>query len=112
MFLLMPFGLNWASFTFSRLIDDVSGSLKSKSVILYHDDVEIFSGTSDERLRRLKTVLGRLKAANFRLKPSKCHFAQSELRYSVHIVDEDRKRPDPVNIGTIADFPTPTSFKA
>lgn len=81
MFLVMPLGLRCAPSTFSRLMDEVFGDLKYKSLILYLNDVEIFSETFDEHLLRLRAVIERLKAANLRFEPSKCHFAKSESRF-------------------------------
>lgn len=110
-FEVMPFGLKCAPSTFCRLMDNVLGDLKFKTLILYLDDIEIFSDTFEEHLVRLRTVLERLKAARLKLKPSKCHFAQRELKFLGHIVSAEGRRPDPDNVRSISEFPRPRNLK-
>ena len=74
-FLVLPFGLcNWGGATFERVMERVLGNLQWVKCICYLDDVIIFGSTFDTTLSNLRAVFSRLKAANLKLKPSKCNF--------------------------------------
>ena len=81
----MPFGLQNAPATFQRLMMTCLGDLNMKSVLIYLDDVIVFSQTFDEHLERLQTVFNRLKEHGLKLKPTKCHILREEVSYLGHI---------------------------
>ena len=62
-------------------------------------------------LHRLDEVLRHLRAANLKLKPAKCHFAQSEVNYLGHLISRNGIQVDPKKTATIFDFLTPTDVK-
>ena len=64
-------------------------------LVSYIDDLIIFSRTFDEHLEQLVTVFQRLRDANVRLKPSKCHFMKSEVEYLGHVVSAAGLKPNP-----------------
>ena len=70
----MPFGLKNAPAIFSRLMSNVLAGLIGPSVLVYLDDIIIFSETLDEHLDKLKKVFGRLREYNLKLKLKKCQF--------------------------------------
>ena len=69
---VLPFGLTSASATFERLMEQVLKGLQWKSLLLYLDDIIVYSTDFDSHLVRLRMVLERFKAATLKLKPSKC----------------------------------------
>ena len=71
-FNVLSFGLCSAPATFQHLADTVFRDLKWKEVLIYLDDVIIYSKTFEEHLIRLRHVFERLRTANLTLKPSKC----------------------------------------
>ena len=73
-FTVMPFGLTNAPATFQRLMNQVFNGMLYKGVIVYLDDINIYSKTFDEHLEKLQEVLQRLQAAGLKLGPDKCHF--------------------------------------
>jgi hypothetical protein len=80
-FNVLPFGLCNAPSTFQRLMECVLRGLNWQICLIYIDDIIIFSKTFEEHLQHLNLVFSRLRAANIKLKPSKCHFAYSKVNY-------------------------------
>jgi len=71
-FTVMPLGLTCAPSVFPRLMDVVLCGLSYQACLVYLDDIIVFGKTFDEQVARLWEVFSRLKAANLKLKPSKC----------------------------------------
>ena len=110
-FTVLPFGLCNAPATFERLIELVLRGLTWNQCLAFLDDIIVFGKDFDETLVRLKAVFGRLKRANLRLKPSKCHFFQKEVRFLGHCVSQSGVRPDERKIQAVKDWPTPRRLK-
>ena len=106
-FNVMPFGLTNAPATFQRLMDYVLTGLHWSQCLVYLDDVIIFGRNFDEHLTRLRTVLARLNGAGLSLKPSKCQWAKTEVKYLGHIIDGAGIKPDPSKLIAVRDFPIP-----
>jgi transposase InsO family protein len=105
-FRVMPFGLCNAPATCMRYMQHVLHDLLDRSVIVYMDDLCIFSSERDHEAR-VEEVLQRLDAAQLRLKQSKCTFGADSISYLGHIISKDGVRMDPVKIETILEWPTP-----
>ena len=103
----MPFGLTNAPATFQRFMDAVLAGLKWNILLVYLDDIFVFSSTFEQHLVDLRTTFDRLRHASLRLKASKCHFFQRELLYLGHVVSAEGTRPDPNKIRAVVEFPTP-----
>lgn len=108
-FNVLPFGLCNSAGTFQRLMTHVLRGLEWDICLVYIDDLIIFSRTFDEHLLHLEQVLKRLREANVRLKPNKCHFVKPEVEYSGHIVSAEGLRPNPSKIRAVTEFPVPTN---
>lgn len=85
-FVRMPFGLCNAPATFQRLMQAVMGALVFEMVLVYLDDLLVYSSTFESHLARLETVLSRLREAGLKIKVEKCSFLQSEVRFLGHLV--------------------------
>ena len=107
----LPFGLCNAPSTFQDLTDRVFRGLKWSSVLVYLDDVIVFSETFEEHLDKLKEVFQRLRDANLTLKTQKCTFAATQVKVLGHIVNNNSIRPDPEKLGAIRDFPRPKTVR-
>ena len=77
----MPFGLTNVPATFQRLMESCLGDMHLKWVIIYLDDIIIFSKTPKEHLQRLRGVFQKLHEAGLKLKPKKCEFFKIKITY-------------------------------
>lgn len=80
-------------------------------VLLYLDEVIIFSRTYEEHLKHLEEVLIQLVRAGLKHKPSKCHLLKPKVQYLEHIVSAEGVRPDPEKIRIVCDWPVPKTVK-
>jgi hypothetical protein len=105
----MPFGLCNAPTTFMRVMDDVFRPFIDDFVIVYLDDILVFSGTWDEHVRHVKQVLDTLQREKLYVKLSKCEFGKTTLVYLGHIVGGGQLKIDPSKIDVIVNWPEPKS---
>lgn len=107
----MPFGLMNAPATFQRLMNTVFGDMNLSEILIYLDDVIVFSSTLQEHLKRLESVFTRLRQHGLKLKPSKCHILQKEVKYLGHVVSENGVSTDPEKVSAVRDWPVPRTKK-
>lgn len=107
----MPFGLCNAPATFQRLMERCLGHKNFESVLLYLDDVIIFSKSYEDHLRHLAEVFQVLIKHGLKIKPSKCHLMKPRVNYLGHVVSAEGVMPDPEKISAVQDWPTPTTVK-
>src|SRR6266536_999392 len=94
----MPFGLCNVPATFQRLMNQVLRKYLGKFVLVYLNDIIIYSKTFEKHKEHVKLVFKALRAASLMMKPKKCKFAQKELQFLGHIILADRIRTDPNKI--------------
>src|SRR3954471_15814145 len=80
-----------------------------KTLLVYLDDVTIFTKTFEEHVQALRWVLDRLREEGLFLKPKKCTFATHQMSFLGFIVDREGLRTDPAKIEAIINFPRPTN---
>ena len=107
----MAFGLTNAPATFQRLMECCMGEMNLKECLIFLDDILIFSDTFEEHISRLEAVFSRLKQHGLKLKPSKCEFFKSSVRYLGHVVSENGVETDPDKIEALSSWPEPTDVK-
>lgn len=107
----MPFGLCNSPSTFQRLMERIFGDQSFQSLLLYLDDIIIFSTSFDEHLKRLELVFNRLHSNHLKLKPSKCQFFQREVKYLGHVVSASGVATDPDKVKAVAEWRQPTTTK-
>ena len=107
----MPFGLTNAPATFQRLMTMVLGDMNYSEVLIYLDDIVVFSSTIEEHLHRLRRVFSRLREHGLKLKPSKCHLFKTEVGYLGHVISEKGIATDPAKVEVVKKWPTPKSKK-
>ena len=110
-FLVMPFGLTNAPTTFQSLMNTLFAPLLRKGVLIFMDDILIYSKTLQEHVKLLAEVLDILKHHHFLLKRSKCVFAQPSVEYLGHVVSVEGVATDPSKIQAVVNWPTPTNVK-
>lgn len=108
---VMPFGLCNAPATFHRLMDIVLSGLNFDICLVYLDDVIIFGTTPEQHLFRLGQVLERLRGANLKLKPSKCHLLRRNVNFLGHVVTPEGVAVDPSKIQAVVTWPLPQRLK-
>ena len=108
-FNVMPFGLCNAPATFQRLMNVVLAGLQWTSCLVYIDDIIVVGSTFDLHLCNLQKVFERLKQADLKLHPQKCHFFQRQVQFLGHIISQDGISPDPEKTSKVAQWPVPTS---
>ena len=107
----MPFGLANAVPTFQRLMQRVLEGLTPRKCLVYLDDVLVVGSTFEQHLENLKDVLNALQTAGLKLKPSKCFFAQTSVKYLGFVISSDGLRPYPKKLEAISDYPRPKNVQ-
>ena len=110
-FNVLPFGLSGAPSAYQSLMTQIFQGLTFKFVIVYVDDILIFSKTFDQHLNHLQTVFNRLRQANLRLHPKKCNFVLPEILYLGHILRPDGISVDQGKIEILKNYPPPRNVK-
>ncbi|KAI4885901.1 hypothetical protein NFI96_005622 [Prochilodus magdalenae] len=108
-FNVLPFGLCNAPSTFQRLMELVLADLQWTSCLIYLDDIIVFGKTFEEHLGRLQVVLEKLKAANLKVKPSKCQLFAKEVQYLGHIISANGIMTDPGKVAVVKEWKVPRS---
>ncbi|KAJ0481098.1 putative nucleotidyltransferase, Ribonuclease H [Helianthus annuus] len=106
-FLVMPFGLTNAPTVFMDLMNRVCKSYLDKFVIVFIDDILIYSKTKAKHEQHLRAVLELLKKEQLYAKFSKCEFWLREVQFLGHVVNGDGIHVDPTKIEAIKDWETP-----
>ncbi|KAL2087111.1 hypothetical protein ACEWY4_018170 [Coilia grayii] len=103
----MPFGLCNAPGTFQRLMERMFGDCRYQSVLLFSDDVIVFSATVEQHLERLGEVFARLQREGLKVKLSKCRFFQHQVSYLGHVVSAEGVSTDPAKIEVVKEWRRP-----
>eukprot|EP00057_Strongylocentrotus_purpuratus_P010055 XP_011664529.1 PREDICTED: transposon Ty3-I Gag-Pol polyprotein [Strongylocentrotus purpuratus] len=106
-FLRMPQGLVNSPSTFQRVMELVLGDLNLTQLVIYLDDILVFSSTLEEHLTRLEAVFRRLTEYGLKLKGKKCQFLQEEVHHLGHVVTASGISVDPKKIETIKTWSVP-----
>jgi hypothetical protein len=102
-FLVMPFGLCNAPATFQSLMNDVLRLFLRRFVLVFFDDILIYSKSWVDHLRHLRAVLTELRRHTLFVKRSKCAFDVSSVTYLGHIISEAGVAMDPTKVKAIED---------
>ena len=87
--------------TFMQLMNEVLNNFLGKFVIVYLDDILIFSKTLDEHLLHIHSVLERLREEKLLINLKKCSFAKKELVYLGFVVSPEGLKMDPKKVKSI-----------
>src|SRR6266542_1413110 len=107
----MPFGLCNIPATFQRLMNQVLRKYLRKFVLVYLNDIIIYSKTFEEYKKHVRLVFETLRAASLIMKPKKCKFTQKELRFLEHIISAEGIRTDPNKIAKMVTLSSPMNLK-
>jgi hypothetical protein len=80
-------------------------------VLVFMDDILVYSETLEEHLVLLRKVFDILHANKFYVKRSKCFFARSSVKYLGHVISAERVATYPTKVQAVLNWPTPTTVK-
>lgn len=108
-FLRMPMGLRNSPSTFQRCVDNILRGLKN--VLVYMDDIIVFSTSLQEHIQDLENLFQRLREANLKIQLDKTEFMKRETPFLGHLVTTEGIKPDPNKVKAIKEFPIPRTTK-
>ena len=109
-FLVMPFGLTNASAVFMDMMNRIFREYLDKFVVVFIDDILIYSETEEEHRDHLKIVLEKLRKEKLYAKFKKCEFWLKEVAFLGHIISGKGIQVDPQKIEAIMKWPQPTNI--
>jgi hypothetical protein len=111
-FLVMPFGLCNAPATFQALMNDVLRPFLRCFVLVFFDDILIYSSSWADHLRHLRAVFMILQQHRLFVKRSKCAFGEHSIAYLVHVISKAGIAMDPAKLHAVLAWPQPRSAHA
>lgn len=108
-FRVMGFGLTNAPATFQSMMNDILRPYLRKFVVVFLDDILIFSKTWEEHLDHVRTVLETLRRHQLYCKPVKCQFGALEILFLGHELSGTSIAPDSLKLKAVQDWPVPMS---
>jgi len=107
----MAFGLTGAPGSFQGAMNATLAPGLRKFVIVFFDDILVYSRSYEEHLDHIRQVFEWLARDQWKLKFSKCKFAQRSISYLGHIISEQGVATDPAKVEAVLSWPTPSSVK-
>ncbi|XP_065435190.1 uncharacterized protein LOC135977995 [Chrysemys picta bellii] len=107
----MPFGLCNAPATFQRLMEGVLGDYILDTLLIYLDDVIVFSKDFESHMEKLDLVFTRLKEHGLKLKPSKCCLLREKVKFLGHVISKDGIQVDEEKTRALENWPVPKNAK-
>lgn len=110
-FVVMPFGLTKAPSTFQHLMNKVFKPYLRKFVLVFFDDILVYSKDMVEHLEHLRMVSQKLRENQLFAKMSKCVFGAARVDYLGHVIQAGGVSIDPEKIKAVASWPLPGNIK-
>ncbi|KAH9273409.1 hypothetical protein BASA83_004417 [Batrachochytrium salamandrivorans] len=110
-FLVMPFGLANAPAQFQRMMNTLFRDSIGKFVLVYLDDIVIYSENLEKHKEHVKSVLTILRANGLYCKLEKCHFYQQEISYLGYVISPNGICMDSAKVKALQDWPTPRKLR-
>jgi hypothetical protein len=111
-FLVMPFGLTNALATFCTLMNDIFWEWLDDFVVVYIDNILIYSGSLEEYAKHLRKVFQRLRENKLYVKVEKCEFGVTEVDFLEHKITQKSLKMDDHKVKAIVDWEPPKSVSA
>jgi transposase InsO family protein len=109
--LVMPFGLTNAPATFQRFMYDVFRDLLDNFVVIYLDDILVYSDNPDRHGDHVRQVLERLRQHKLYAKAEKCEFDKDRCEFLGYIISESGVHMDNNKIKAVLEWPQPTTIR-
>ena len=108
---VMPFGLTNAPATFQHLMNNIFHDLLDKCVIIYLDDILVYSSNDSDHRHHVRQVLRRLRTNKLYAKHDKCEFHARQVEFLGFIVNPNGVSMDIDKVSAIVDWPTPKNLR-
>ena len=110
-FLVMPFGLTGAPSTFMALMNQLMAPFLDQFVVVYLDDILIYSKTLHEHMHHVESVLNVLRQNKLYCKQEKCEFLRKEVKFLGYLVGDEGLKVDPAKVEAVQTWPIPTNVR-
>ena len=107
----MPFGLRGAPSTFQRVMQSIFRDEFLEVLIVYLDDIIVFSQDIKTNLQRQEMVFRKLREHGMKIEAKKCQFFRSKVTYLGHVVSADGVATDPAKTEAVTNWPQPKTLK-
>jgi len=111
-FLVIPFGLTNAPVTFQSLMNQIFESYLRKFILVFFDDILVYSPTLDQHMTHLRTTFEVLRANQLFIKRSKCAFVQGQVEYLGHLISGEGVSTNPRKVEAMLAWPKPITIRA
>ncbi|KAK2398171.1 hypothetical protein QL285_059665 [Trifolium repens] len=106
-FLVMPFGVTNAPAIFMAYMNRIFHSFLDKFVVVFIDDILVYSKSEEEHVEHLRLVLQVLRESKLYANPSKCDFWLEEVNFLGHVISKEGIAVDPAKIDTVLSWKQP-----
>ena len=110
-YMVTPFGLTGAPGCFQTLMNNIFRPHIDEFILVYIDDILVYSKTKEEHIKHLEIALQLLRENKVYCKLSKCHFFKKEVDYLGHVISEDGIKVNPKKISAVSDWEPPKNVK-
>ncbi|CAI7812649.1 unnamed protein product, partial [Closterium sp. NIES-53] len=110
-FRVLPFGLTNAPATFHGMMQRFFSDFIDKFLVIFIDDLLLYSRTREEHLKHLELVLARLSEHRLYAKCSKCEFAKTKLSFLGHVISHGKLEVDNSKIAVLKQWKQPSTVK-
>ena len=107
----VPFGYVHSSTALNRALQIALAGLDGSQCLAYIDDLIVFSKNIEDHFDNLEQILQRLQKHKFVLRPDKCHFLMTKVKYLGFEISSQGVTPDPAKISAVKNYPAPQTKK-
>ena len=108
---VMPFGLTNAPAIFQHLMNDVFCEFLDHFVVVYFDDILVFSKNEKDHENHVQLILEKLRSAGLYAKLEKCVFYQSQVEFLGYIISGEGLSMDPKKIEAVISWKRPSTIR-
>jgi len=110
-FLVMPMGLTNAPATFQQFMNEIFRDMTDRFVVIYLDDILIYSDNLEEHKSHVRQVLARLREHDLHVKPEKSRFHATTIEFLGFIISPEGISMDPAKTKAVSNWPAPSTLK-
>ncbi|MBW0528085.1 hypothetical protein O181_067800 [Austropuccinia psidii MF-1] len=111
-YLVMPFGLMNAPTSFQNIVNDIFADFLGIFVVVYLDDIMVFSSSEEEHVKHVASVLQILRDNKLFSKASRCVFHASSVEYLSYVFSSDGLKMDSSKVQKMLNWPLPKNIKS